>query len=339
MTLVASGAPNLYFWFPVPWPGFPRGSSPPFGASVTYDSAGREIQTIAIKVTTSLVDGRPLSLGDQVPIQYTDRFADHGRLEAPSDFALSRTGTSVRVGGTIVSASQAGYADVRIGVGKLQVDLRAFGERRWTRHGEAWRPTAPQPFTHLAFAMHEAFGGAGFAENPAGKGHVAAGDDPDGAPLERLGLVGTDERNPWSARQVACADFIAPHWEPRRTMGGTYDADWRRKTAPFPPIDRRPAHGDCVPSLFVHRPFLKGGERVALEGFSTGPIQSRVPRFRFQLLGVGVSVPFTLERLELLPDDQRAVSTFAARLDVSGKLDRLQPLRIISKKIVTELRS
>ncbi|MFO0612644.1 MAG: DUF2169 domain-containing protein [Polyangiaceae bacterium] len=339
MNLVAFGPPNLVFWFVEPWAGFKRGASPPFGATVMLDPEGREIQIVVVKVTTNLVDGRPLPEEQQTAIRYADRFNSGGQLEEASDFALSRSGTSICVDGSVVSPTAVNSLDARIKVGKLQVDLRVFGERRWSRVDGAWRPTEPHPFTHVPFTMEEAFGGAGCAENPVGKGFVASGSDPEGAPLERLTLVTAHIDAPFVIREIACAARIPPHWEPRRSFGGTHDDAWRRTRAPLPPRDRESNHGDSVPQAFVHRPFLGGGEPIELIGFSLSPLVARVPRFRLQLLGVGVSVPFVLEQLELAPERQRATLTFAARVNVSEKLDRLQQLRIVVKRILTEERA
>lgn len=158
----------------------------------------------------------------------------------------------------------------------------------WRRHRKAfdrWELTEPSPISELPLHYEYAFGG-----------EVPQREDEDGSPI-----YDTDHRNPlgrgkidreWthhampvSAPQIESTAHevsdpyasmvpegfgpIPPAWLPRRPLGGTYDQAWKEKVWPAWPEDYDFAyHNSAHPDLILD-PYLKGTERITLNGLSS----------------------------------------------------------------------
>lgn len=118
---------------------------------------------------------------------------------------------------------------VRVKMGSVDKSLLVVGDRAW--RGDAM--TAPQPFTEMPLTWERAFGGAGFAPNPLGRGvaPVRAG--------EALHHALPNVEHP-QQRIKSPADRPAPagfgpldfSWPQRFSKAGTYDARWLRERYP-----------------------------------------------------------------------------------------------------------
>ncbi|WP_418130273.1 DUF2169 domain-containing protein [Variovorax sp. 375MFSha3.1] len=123
-------------------------------------------------------------------------------------------------------------------VGRLQKNLLVFGDRFWIDG----RASAPQPFDSRRIDWHGAFGGPGFAENPAGIGHddeIVHGvrarrlpniEYPDarlhrpGDVVEPAGMGPVDLQRPSRSSRLGSA--YDDHWKNELFPGFARDMDW-----------------------------------------------------------------------------------------------------------------
>src|SRR5205823_688661 len=103
--------------------------------------------------------------------------------------------------------------------------------------------------------------------NPIGRGVHRRAAALEGHPLPNF----EDPRAPITdARKLPAPvgwGAIAPHWQPRSSLAGTYDARWREERFPLLPVDYNPAFLNAAPldqQLDHYRP----GVEVRLSGFT-----------------------------------------------------------------------
>jgi hypothetical protein len=95
----------------------------------------------------------------------------------------------------------------------------------------------------------------------------------------------------WKAQPDPCGfGPIAPHWEPRARLAGTYDDHWKKQRAPLLPEDFNPAFLNCAPPD-QQLPGYLPGEEVRLTGMT------RSGQARFQLPEFSVPVMFVTRDL------------------------------------------
>lgn len=113
---------------------------------------------------------------------------------------------------------------VRVRAGAIDRTLYVIGDRRW----ENGVPTAPVPFESMPLTWARAFGGAGYPQNPEGRGFgrelLPNVERPDA-------LVRSDADRPLPASFGP----VDPLWPQR--MSGTYDAAWLENEYPGFPRD------------------------------------------------------------------------------------------------------
>lgn len=267
----------------------------PFKATISLlpDAQGVDTAFVIVKGTFSI--GERLTVAEeQVPIVLVDEY--HGNpqsssIRVPSDVCLSKPGTDIVVLGSAWApgGSPAWQMDVSVAVGALNKSARVFGDRVWQSAAAGASMAWVAPFVRMPLVWERAFGGsrptdAGAVSeprNPAGQGLIArsGGDLLDGAPLpnieDPLHLI----TGPGDSPPPAGFAPIAPSWEPRRSLAGTYDDRWQRDRAPYLPNDFDPRFFHfAVPALVANR-YLQGGERVELLGLTpSGALRFVLPR-------------------------------------------------------------
>lgn len=184
------------------------------------------------------------------------------------------------------------HMPVRLQLGTaIDKRLMVYGERPW-RYGLAplFAVDPPQPFERMPLDHAHAYGGAGFAPNPQGRGHEGSGLaafsghnqglmpnlEYQDLPLQHLG----------GARAHASASAAmgpVPIDRPqRKDHAGTYDARWLQTTYPGLPDDLDWRLYNQAP-LDQRMPYgLLGGEPYRLEGLSptAALIEGPLPRHR-----------------------------------------------------------
>jgi hypothetical protein len=179
--------------------------------------------------------------------------------------------------------------DVSVSLGPLNKSVRVFGDRVWQSTAAGASMAWVAPFVRVPLIWERAFGGSRPTEagpvseprNPAGRGLIArsGGSLLDGAPLpnieDPLHLI----TSPGDTPPPAGFAPIAPGWEPRRSLTGTYDDRWRRDRAPYLPDDFDPRFFHFATPALVTNGYLQGGEQVELVGLTpSGRLQFVLPR-------------------------------------------------------------
>ncbi|MGX1096141.1 DUF2169 family type VI secretion system accessory protein [Amorphus sp. MBR-141] len=173
---------------------------------------------------------------------------------------------------------------VEVRVGPVAKRILAIGNRVWTRgdHGPVY--SDPVPFTHMPLVPQLAFGGAGFAENPLGRGIGARGLYEGGykAPLPNL-------ENP-AHPILEIDDTPHPAWfgpyppdAPwRQRFIGTYDRNYMKTHFPGYPADFDTRYFLAAPADQQIKGFFKGDEPIHVSGMSSShpTVESRLPGIR-----------------------------------------------------------
>lgn len=248
-------------------------------------------------------------------------------LSYASDFVPWKPQADVLLRGTAHAPPDKPTALVRLEVGAVTATVAALGPRGWDANGN---PTRPGTFVPVPLRYENAFGGAGYAANPAGTGFVPGTPPPRLEDPDRLLRTRQDRVSP------ACFGPIAPAWPARRSLLGSFDAKWRQERWPYLPanLDERffqaaPPHLRCE-HLRGDEPFSIDGVRADGKRFS-----GELPGLRARVFVVrGEADPFeVLLHLDTVVFDTDAVQLSLTwrgsfELDRSeGTLERIVVLR------------
>jgi uncharacterized protein YjbI with pentapeptide repeats len=129
---------------------------------------------------------------------------------------------------------------VRAQLGSRQKALQVFPPRVW-RHGVlGWNAVPNGVLGSVSLDFSHAFGGAGFADNPDGKGYNVDPDAYAQSPLAQIECaefsVGAPEDRPPFASFLP----LPPQSRMRTRFMGTLDEQWKLKRAPWLPLDTDP---------------------------------------------------------------------------------------------------
>jgi hypothetical protein len=267
-------------------------------------------------------------------------------VRRPSDFVDEKPGTDVLLLGTarppaVTTTTEMDVVlTVAASTAPLHKRVRVRGPSVYydgplgIRPGPA-APLGPTPLLYeLAYGGHDEHrSGLPLVDwrNPAGIG-VA---------VERTTLLGRrapqleDPDAPLGSLRPSPTGFgpIAPSWQPRRRLAGTYDAEWRRLRAPLRPTDFDPRHNCSAPhDLWCERP-LEGGEPVEVVGVTAAGVwrfrvPQRAPRIRARVDGRERELPTHLDTLLIDADAQRVELSYRARVPLPIKWDRLESIRV-----------
>lgn len=211
-----------------------------------------------------------------------------GALEKPkADLLLS--GTAYAPGKKAVPSLR-----VRFSVGRHSRELTVLGDRDWDP--VAKRASEPKPFVSLPITYERAYGGAGYPDNPTGRGH---GKDDEAMALPNI-LDAKDVDAGRVARAPAGFLPLSRAWGFRSRKGGTFDDRWLAERWPDFPADLDPAFFNAAPPE-LQVAALRGDEPVVLEN-----LHPEHPRYESALPGLRV-------RLFVLTGDR--FDEIALRLD------------------------
>lgn len=322
----------------------------PFYAMLAVLPNRDAIDTLYVLVKATLVLRPRLALAPvQQPITLADEYyADptESSLKTVSEMHIGKPGTDVLLVGRAWGAG--GHAVERtlvsVSAAERRKTILVVGERTWREDGT---PSSPEPFEAMPLVWERAFGGVQrlsdrvLAEerNPIGVGFAGGRsaqellgqpvpnlEDP-AAPLERLG------QNP----DPVCFAPSAPHWLPRRSFAGTYDAAWQRKRAPYLPTDFDSRFLQCAAPELAFDRYLQGGEPIEVRGASPdGPIGFAVPAAHLDvavsLAGARENPPAHLETLLIEPDENRLCLTWRAALPCDRKVLKVQKVTVSRRR-------
>lgn len=264
----------------------------PFAAERTWlrDRDGSEVWIVAVKATFDITDGAPLVADEQAPVLRLPEHlgeSGHSSLRQDADLVLTKRATDVLVLGHAHApgGSPVTHLDVGLRAGPIRKVLRVFGDRRWGTLGAS----APEPFESMPLVYERAYGGADAASaqperdwewrNPVGTGFAMSGRHAKGLRLPNIERPDALIRS-WSDRpEPAGFGPIASHWQPRVAFAGTYDERWMKTRQPLWAEDLDDRYFQSAPADQQVPGFLRGGEPVALRGFTPdGSLEFTLPK-------------------------------------------------------------
>lgn len=271
-----------------------RNGTPFVGAiGLMPDAAGVDTLVAVIKGTFTL-EPHPRVAEEQVPVVTEPAY--HGdpastSLRAAPDISLPKPFTDVLIVGCAAAPRGRPVNEILVEahVGPISRFARVHGDRFWRGSGTGYAATPAEPFAVMPLTWERAYGGREetphgwheFPRNPVGTGFRASDGVYafDGLPLPNVEHPGQPITS-WRDRPDPVGfGAVAPHWEPRRSLAGTYDEIWQATRAPYLPTDFDPRFLQLAPPESISPTTLVGGEHVVLRGFApSGEIACTLPR-------------------------------------------------------------
>lgn len=331
----------------------------PFRAAIvpTLDKNARDHAIVIIKGSFDLLPSRSaLPLAEQqVPITLAgDYWGEPGSssLRYASDTCLAKPGTDVILNGhACAPGKNASVIDTQVQIGSLSKTVRVFGDRTWYRDLSGWRPGAPKPFRRMPLVYERAFGGGGASSqnpeqhefdprNPVGTGYSLADrvETFETTPLPNLEDPARPIQGLKDRPDPAGFGFIAPNWEPRRSLAGTYDDAWRTGRAPLLPDDFDPRFYNAASAGMVATPHLSGGERGCLINVSEhGELVFVLPRYQFTvtvtIAGERLDHAATLDTVVIEPDESRMMLTWRVTVPCPRRFLHIETVTIDGSRL------
>jgi len=193
--------------------------------------------------------------------------------------------------------------DVAVRVGAVEKAVRVTGDRTWVKSFGLIRATDPEPFEKIPLRWERAFGGwdrsgpdesrhAFEPRNSVGVGFRSGrGSFEDGLPLPNIEDLGEPLTRFTGRPKPAGLGFTLPHWQPRASFAGTYDAKWDAERKPMLPEDFDIRFFNAAAPGMVAPGLLSGDEEVLVRNATPGGTLSfrlpggPPPRVRLQLVG------------------------------------------------------
>lgn len=248
--------------------------------------------TVVVKGTYDLVPDEAADLAEeQMYPTGEEPFEDDGEpaatLRYPSDFAFYKPRADLLLVGSARAPGGHPVPHLPVGVriGEHSKILVVSGDR-WLRSDAGRREgSAPEPFSEMPLRYENAFGGAGFAYNPAGKGYTEVEDGQGGRILPRPNVEYPREAADSPDDLPFPAGFapLPPAWRTRAGKVGTYDEAWLERRWPWFPEDFDWGYFNAAPPDMQAEGFLRGDEPVRLEN-----LDPELPHFTSRLPGVRV---------------------------------------------------
>ncbi len=304
------------------------------------------VDTLYLMVKATFVIGSQWTLADkQLPIQEADEYngepADSS-LKSTSDFHIEKTATDILMFGLACSPKQQPVTQMNVGmeVGNLRKTLRVFGDRVW-KEGQI---SSPSPFVNMPVIYERAFGGQDIVDNqiraaeqrnPVGKSFAGrkSKDEFNNQPLPNIEFPNQLITSFGDIPTPAGFGPIAPNWQPRVLLAGTYDQNWQATRAPYLPKDFNPRFLNVAPADQIYSGFLQGGEPVKIIGMHPeGNFQFNLPSVKLTnnvvIKGKDLSSPFNMETLALYPNQKQITMTWRASIPCDKRSLKIEQMTI-----------
>jgi uncharacterized protein YjbI with pentapeptide repeats len=236
--------------------------------------------TFVLKGTFALRSGEVAAWADEPLLLSGDSYIDDDRakeLRYPSDFAPFKPRADVLV--RAVAHAPAGKPvrafQVSVRAGQLARSLVVLGERQWKRGaiGPA-DATGPAPIGRVPLTPANAYGGAGYARNPLGRGWKS-----DAAPL--IEDPTRPVRGPSDDADPAGFGPLPAAWLQRAALTGTYDDAWLKTRWPWFPKDFDWGYFNAAPRTQQMDGYLHGDEELEFQN-----LHVEIPVYRARLPGL-----------------------------------------------------
>jgi hypothetical protein len=312
----------------------------PFEAAIMLLPDAEGIDTIFAVVKATFDVGETLTVAEpQVPVVLADKH--HGdpaatSIRVPSDVCLRKPATDVLLVGSACAPDgrPTWQSDVSLAAGPVSKTVRVFGDRVWESGPAGTTMTWVAPFERMPLTWERAYGGADQTDkgpaadprNPVGAGFRVRGSARPvaGSRLPNIEDPAALISSPTDAPAPAGFAAVAPHWEPRKSYAGTYDAAWQQHRAPYLPIDFDPRFFQLAPPGLTVPGYLRGGEVIDVRGATpSGRLRFALPACSVQVtyrLSSGVQEsPVVLDTVIVEPDAPRVVLVWRASLRCDKK--------------------
>lgn len=298
-----------------------------FAAKVTSTRPPAPQACVVARGMFSLVQGGPMAplldpLGLPRGVLLGEVHADgdderQGELLYPGDFADWKLRGEWMLRGPCFAPRGQPVRELPVAVqlGAAQKALLVTGPRVWVPGAFGDKPSEPQPFTEMLVALSTAFGGAGFAPNPAGKG---LGAELPNVEDVRQRVTSRGDRPPpatfapfpstWPARAALLGKAYGPEYAARR---------------PYWPVDFDGSHFQAAPADQQLEGFLRGDEELVLTNLHRehAVLRTRLPGLRVRAFvddadGRAREIPLRLDTLFVDTDEAAAYLTWRGLTDV-----------------------
>lgn len=297
-----------------------RNATPfPWGRLVTSRKPARREMAVVVRGTFDIVPGEACRVAAGDPevqgfvlgetLAECDDPAQSAPL-GPNDLVPAKVNAEVVVVGSCTAPRGKPVTDlvVEVRVGEWSKGIAVLGRRAYSDRRAGGLASAPQPFTRMPIDYRHAYGGPGYAPNPAGAG-IASEEAPNLEwPGERLGRRGQQpDRGP------AALGALNVRWASRAAhIGRNYGAAWRKERAPFQSDDFDWRYFHEAPADQQLRGYLRGDEPFELVNLHPsqpqvkGTLPGLRPRFFVRFVDGRVrDVMLSLDTLVVLADEGR----------------------------------
>ena len=313
--------------------------------SFVRDRDGAEIWLVAVRATFQFdMRGQLTIAPEQQKVCLAPTFfgdPGFGTLRYDTDLPRTKVATDVVLHASAYAPAgkPASFVDVGWSVGSLSKLLRVYGDRLWERRLGTLAPSAPVPFAVMPIRYERAWGGIlpqGNGRdplNPAGMGREVL----PGRPVPNCTFIDAPIESPRYEGKPAGFGPIACHWQPRVSLAGTYDDQWKRTRQPLVPVDFQDAYFQCAPADQQVPGFLAGGEKVVLKNLTPeGFVSFDLPRiaigFRTEIGGTVVHHERTLHSVVIEPDERRLIMVWHTALPCHHTLYTLRRTIVFQKR-------
>lgn len=298
------------------------------------DDQGHDMLVVASKLALRFDLTGKLRLSAR-PLRHTATADGVGGVRFPHDFPLERPGTDIFLVGTCFPGRVSATTRlVSFAVGPMKKTIRLYGPRVYMKSPLGLRPGPPAPIVATPLRFDHVFGGYEGDEaehrNPIGCGFTRNPDSLVGKEAHRLEPADLSTLKPTSG----CFAPIDCNWEPRRSLVGTYDKNWRDNRSPIPPKDRDPVyHSDALPEQRSSRPLVMPFV-VELSGiYNEDTLRLHVPEYRVVLTTeVDRQDPIVSEanlvRVLVDTDDRMIEFLYVAHRRLPRKWEALRAIRV-----------
>jgi hypothetical protein len=282
-------------------------------------------------------DGRCVRAEEQIPVntggECWGKDSETSSYKYEPEVAFTKPATDV----VFVGHAHAARRDTRemlarVSVGPVGKDLLIHGDRAWFKTMGSISMTRALAFEKVPLTYERAFGGwdrdhadprkhACEPRNPVGRGFRAAGGFEEGMMLPNV----EDPRAPMKAFRdrstPAGVGFVAPHWQPRAALAGTFDEAWQESRAPLLPRNFDRKHLNAASPGLVAPAYLRGDETVTAVGLSPeGTLSFKLPAVPPPRVEVALDqgprrpIALALDTVIIEPDQRRVLLLWRGNL-------------------------
>lgn len=316
----------------------------PFSAEFALFPDLQGIDTLYIMAKATFVIGDQWVLAkQQLPIYQSDEYwgePGESSLKNAGEYHISKPATDILMYGLACAPGQrpVRQMDVGLEIGSIQKIIRVFGDRYWRNQ----QISQPDPFVNMPLVYERSYGGVDLhngkirkieQRNPVGKGLIGERDlnQIEGYPLPNLESSTALIRHWQDAPAPVGFGPIAPNWQPRANLAGTYDQHWQEQRAPYLPDDFNPQFLNVAPRDQLYPGFLRGGESVRIHGMHPdGDFHFNLPYVNLTnkvvIKGEVKSEPFQLETLALYPNQRQIAMTWRAAVSCGKRVLNIEQI-------------